>query len=422
MAKIVIAPYGSLGDLHPLLAIAIELRKRGHGIRICTFEGYREKIEKLDFEFFPMRPDIDTEDRELARELMDTKTGSEKVIKELMLGNIHETYLDLLNASKSMDLLISGEIVFPAHSVSEKLRLKLITTSLAPISMFSQYEPNIYANALFLRHLNFLGRRFQKVVFSVMGSILESWLGPYKEFRTAIGLSSDHDPILKDKYSKSLHLAMFSKVLAKPQPDWYSRTLQTGFCFYDGQKDLGVMPDGLNEFIDSGESPIVFTLGSAAVMDARDFFEESIAAAKRLNRRAVILYGVFNVPPKGLDDERVGFDYAPFSRIFPRAACVVHQGGIGTTAQVLRAGVPQLIMPFSHDQPDNAARCERIGVARTIDRNRYNSEKAAAEIAKLLGKLSYKAKALEAKSIIEREHGTITACDAVESVLKMKSW
>ncbi len=421
MAKIVIAPYGSLGDLHPLLAIAIELRKRGHEIRICTFEGYREKIEKLDFEFFPMRPDIDTEDRKLARELMDTKTGSEKVIKELMLGNIHETYLDLLNASKSMDLLIAGEIVFPAHSVSEKLGLKLITTSLAPISMFSQYEPNIYANALFLRHLNFLGRPFQKLVFSVMGSVLESWLGPYKEFRTAIGLSSDHDPIVKDKYSKNLHLAMFSKVLAKPQPDWYPRTLQTGFCFYDGQKILGVMPDGLNEFIDSGESPIVFTLGSAAVMDARDFFEESIAAAKRLNRRSVILYGVFNEPPKGLDDERVGFDYAPFSQVFPRAACVVHQGGIGTTAQVLRAGVPQLIMPFSHDQPDNAARCKRKGVARSIDRNRYNAERAAEEITKLLGDLSYKAKALEAKSIVEREHGTETACDAVESILRMKT-
>ena len=232
-------------------------------------------------------------------------------------------------------------------------------------------------------------------------------------------MSEDHDPIITDKYSKYLHLAMFSKVLGRTQPDWYSRTLQTGFCFYDGKEDLGGMPDGLGEFLGAGEAPIVFTLGSAAVMDPGGFFEQSLGAAKRLNRRAVALYGVFDEPPEGLDEDRVGFDYAPFSQVFPKAACVVHQGGVGTTAQVLRAGVPHLIMPYSHDQPDNAARCERLGVARVIGRKRYNAERAAAEIGKLLEDKSYKAKAMEAKSIVEVEKGTKIACDGIESVLKM---
>ena len=77
-----------------------------------------------------------------------------------------------------------------------------------------------------------------------------------------------------------------------------SPTLQTGFCFYDGQSDLGKMPEELTEFLDAGEPPVVFTLGSAAVMDARDFFEESAKAARILKRRAVLLYGIFNEPPK----------------------------------------------------------------------------------------------------------------------------
>jgi UDP:flavonoid glycosyltransferase YjiC (YdhE family) len=181
------------------------------------------------------------------------------------------------------------------------------------------------------------------------------------------------------------------------------------------------MPEDLTKFLDAGEPPIVFTLGSAAVMDARDFFEESAKAAGILNRRAVLLYGIFNEPPKTTDGNIVAFDYAPYSRIFPRAACVVHQGGVGTTAQVLRAGVPHLIMPYSHDQPDNAARCERLGVARVISRDKYNGATAAEELRLLLSDLSYKASAVAAGKIVVAEQGTKMACDAIETKLKRKS-
>jgi UDP:flavonoid glycosyltransferase YjiC (YdhE family) len=159
-------------------------------------------------------------------------------------------------------------------------------------------------------------------------------------------------------------------------------------------------------------------LGSAAVMDARDFFVESAKAARLLNRRAVLLYGIFNEAPKITDENIAAFDYAPYSQIFPRAACVVHQGGVGTTAQVLRAGVPHLIMPYSHDQPDNAARCERLGVARTIPRDKYARDAAAKQLRELLADLSYKAKAAEARKIVEAEHGTCVACDAIEQILR----
>jgi UDP:flavonoid glycosyltransferase YjiC (YdhE family) len=260
---------------------------------------------------------------------------------------------------------------------------------------------------------------------------IRHWYEPYKVFRRKLGLSENHDPIFDDKYSKLLHLAMFSKILGKPQPDWHSPTLQTGFCFYDGQNDLGKMPEKLKEFLDAGEPPIVFTLGSAAAMDARDFFEESAKATQILGRRAVLLYGIFNEPPKIVEsgerkvesEERkepsiVAFDYAPYSLVFPKAACVVHQGGVGTTAQVLRAGIPHLIMPYSHDQPDNAARCARIGVARAISREKYTAENAVKQLSELLGNLRYKANAEEAKRVVTVENGVPIACDAIVEVLK----
>jgi len=418
--KIVLATFGSLGDLHPMLALAIELRGRGHEIVINTLEVYREKIAALGFEFYPMRPDVNPDDRELAKIMMDAKTGTEKLLREILIPNVRPMFEDVMKAVEGADLLISGEVVFAAASVAEKTRIKWITTSLAPASFLSPHDPFVPPTAQWLRHFRFLGVTFHAGVYWLVQRLVASWLEPYRNFRREIGLSETHDPIFKGKFSKLFHLAMFSKVLGKPQPDWHTPTLQTGFCFYDGQQDLGKMPEDLTKFLNAGEPPIVFTLGSAAVMDARDFFEESAQAARILNRRAVLLYGIFNEAPKITDENIVAVDYAPYSQILPRAACVVHQGGVGTTAQVLRAGVPALIMPYSHDQPDNAARCERLGAARIIAREKYKAETAAKELRELLSDLSYKSKAAEAKKIVEAEHGTKMACDAIEDVLKSK--
>ncbi|REJ79202.1 MAG: glycosyltransferase [Acidobacteria bacterium] len=417
MAKIVVAPYGSLGDLHPFIALARELRTRGHEVTVASLEVYREKIDALGFEFRSLRPDFDPEDREVARLVMDTNRGTERLIRDYLSPGFREMYDDLMSATEEAELLIPGEIVYPAYSVAEKRGLKMATTSLAPLSMFSTYEPNVYPNAQFLKALNFLGRPLHRIVFYSMNRVLDGWLEPYREFRSEIGLDPEHDPIVSDKFSKELHLAMFSRVLGAPQPDWPDSAVQTGFCFYDGCDDLGKMPDGLEEFLDSGEPPIVFTLGSAAVMDAGNFFEEGLEAARMLNQRAVALYGIFNEPPAGTDRERTAFDYAPYGQLFSRAACVVHQGGVGTTAQVLLAGVPHLIMPFSHDQPDNAARCERLGVARTIFRDAYDRTSAATEIDRILDDGKYRSYAETAKQVLSEENGTVSACDAIEDLL-----
>jgi UDP:flavonoid glycosyltransferase YjiC (YdhE family) len=416
--KIVLSTFGSLGDLHPMLALAIELRGRGHEIVINTLEVYREKIDALRFEFYPLRPNLNPEeDKELARELMDAKTGSEILLKKIILPNLRPMYEDLTESVRGADALISTEVVFSARSVAEKTGVKWITTTLAPGTFLSAHDPFVPPTAQWLRHLRFLGSGFHNVMYKLVRRTIDSWFEPYHKFRRELGLSDNLNPLFEGK-SDLLNLAMFSKVLGAPQPDWFHSTVQTGFCFYDGQNDLGKMPEALTAFLEKGEPPIVFTLGSAAVMDARDFFEESGRAAQILNRRAVLLYGIFNEQPKIKDENIAAFDYAPYSQIFPRAACVVHQGGVGTTAQVLRAGVPHLIMPYSHDQPDNAARCERIGTARVISREKYNGETAANELRALLNNEDYKQNAIEAGKIVRAEHGTKTACDAIEAVLK----
>ena len=417
MAKIVLATFGSLGDLHPKVALGIELKNRGHEVTIAAMEFYREKIGQIGLGFHPMAPHLDPDDKSRAKDLMDNDTGSEMIIRDIIMPSLPEMYEDLVAATAGADLIVSGEITYAIKSLVETTDIKWVSTTLSPIAFFSNYDPPVPPPAPWFENLRFLGPAFHGLVFSFAKRQTHAWLADYRKFRRSLGLSEDHDPIFAGKFSKDAHLAMFSRVLGEPQPDWPPQTLQTGFCFYDGQADSGKMPEGLEDFLDSGEPPIVFTLGSAAVMDPGEFFNESIKAAKKLKRRAVMLYGIYNQPPDGLNDDVVGFDYAPYSRIFPQAACVVHQGGVGTTGQVLRAGVPHVIMPYGHDQPDNAARCRRAGVAEIVRRGNYNADTAAKTIERILADSSYRTKARELAAVVAAEGGTAAACDRIEKVL-----
>jgi UDP:flavonoid glycosyltransferase YjiC (YdhE family) len=146
------------------------------------------------------------------------------------------------------------------------------------------------------------------------------------------------------------------------------------------------------------------------------FYEESITAAKLLNRRAVLLIDR-NTPPNNLSEDIIAVSYAPYSQIFGRACAIVHQGGIGTTAQALCAGRPTLVMPYSHDQPDNAARVERLGTSRMILRKEYSAVRVAKKLRQLLGNPNYAVKAAKIASIIQAENGVKVACDAIEKQL-----
>jgi UDP:flavonoid glycosyltransferase YjiC (YdhE family) len=239
---------------------------------------------------------------------------------------------------------------------------------------------------------------------------------PVYEFRKELGLARGRHPAFEGQHSPQLNLGLFSTVLCQPQPDWPPHSHITGFPFYDKKDGAPVAPE-LLKFLDEGAAPLVFTLGSAAVHIAGDFFHESIEAAQLLKRRAVLLVGKDTQKPAALPEGIVAFDYAPHSELFPRAACIVHQGGVGTTGQALRAGVPTLIVPFSHDQPDNAARTVRTGTGRTLSRGSYKAERVAKELRELVEDPAYAARAKSISEAVRAEHGAYTAVDLMVKML-----
>jgi UDP:flavonoid glycosyltransferase YjiC (YdhE family) len=418
--RIVLSFFGSLGDLHPYLAIARGLLRRGHEPIIATSEIYRRRVEALGLAFQPIPPDVPDPNAasELFARVMDARAGSERIFREMVYPSLRATYETTLAAAAGADLLVSHPLALAIRLVSERTGIPWVSTMVQPLGFFSASDPPELSAAPWVSKLGFLGPAYYRAIYRVIGRVTDRWNEPWRALRREIGLPpSADDPLMAGQHSPLLVLALFSPLFAPKQPDWPPQTVVTGFPFFEHAPEATLAPE-LVRFLADGPPPIVFTLGSAAVMDAGSFYEESVEAVRRLGQRAVLLTGhdPRNVPSQ-LADAVLAVPYAPYEAIFPRAAVIVHQGGIGTTGQALRAGRPMLVVPWAHDQPDNARRVTRLGVARTIARHRYTADRAAKQLQYLLEAPLVAQRAAEAGAVIQEEDGIAVACALLEDVL-----
>jgi len=195
----------------------------------------------------------------------------------------------------------------------------------------------------------------------------------------------------------------------------------TGQMFHDAAHGTALTPE-IERFLSEGPAPILFTLGSSAVLTPGPFWAESLAAVRALGQRAIFLVGPENpemlrasYPPEVLVVER-----APHSLLMPRCAVVVQQCGVGTLMQALRAGVPTLAVPFANDQPDNAYRAERLGVARIVPAPRYRRQRVAVALDRLLTDPTFRAASARVAAEVRAEGGVDGACDAIEATFALR--
>ena len=420
MSRIVLSCWGSYGDLFPYLGLAVELRARGHVPVIATCPAYRELVQGEGFEFQPVRPDVDPQNLDVLERAMDPAKGSEVVIRELIAPFVRDAYADLLEATRGADLVLSHPATMATPIVATERRLPWLSTALAPLSFFSIHDfpamPRFTPLNAITRRSPFAARAF----FALARRITRPWTAPVRAFRAERGLPDAGEPLYEGQFSPMGTLALFSRVLAQPQPDWPPRAVITGFPFFNRAIP---MPPGLAEFLDRGDPPIVFTLGSAASGAPGAFYDESVKAAALLARRAVFLVSKY-APALSQSQLPAGMmvvELAPHDALFPRAAATVHHGGIGTTGQALRSGRPMLVVPHAHDQPDNAARAARLGVARVLDAQKYTAGRAAAHLRALLDDPSYRTRADEVGRTVRAEDGAKAACDVIERMLASKA-
>ena len=427
MARIILNTFGSFGDIHPYLALAIELKRRGHTAVVATSEVYRAKVEAEGVLFAPVRPNVGElmGNTTFLEKLWHPKHGSEYLLRDYLLPAVNESHTDLKAACQGADFMLTHAAAYAGPVVAEEMKIKWLSIALQPLILFSRLDPSVVAPAPWARHLYRLGHWPFALMMAGADKATRRWSEPIFDLRRRLGLSTQANPIMEGLFSPFGTLALFSPQFAAPQSDWPVNSQATGFLFYDRRgegfglpaEDASGLSVGMREFLSAGTEPLLFTLGSSAVMQPGEFYKESAAAAKLLGMRAVLLVG------RGGSEVQAGPDlhveeYASYAALMPRCAAVVHQGGIGTVAQALRAGKPMLVVPWAHDQPDNAERLKRLGVARAQKRSGYTAAVAAGHLRKLLGDPRYGRKAAVLAATIGQEDGLRVACDAVEAALE----
>jgi len=213
-------------------------------------------------------------------------------------------------------------------------------------------------------------------------------------------------------------IGLFPDWFAPPQPDWPPELRLTGFPQYD-ESDQQQLSPSLLKFLDSGPPPIVFTPGSAN-QNAAAFFRGAVDASARLNRRALLLTRFTEHLP-ALPAAAHHEGYAPLSRVLPRSAALVHHGGIGTLAQALAAGVPQLTMPMGFDQPDNTTRLLRLGVAKWVAPSEFSGEKVAPLLNTLLNDPTVRSACAKYAALLKGGSALARTCELLEDLAPSRS-
>jgi UDP:flavonoid glycosyltransferase YjiC (YdhE family) len=416
MSRILIACWGSFGDVYPYVGLGRALAGRGHHVRLALPEFYRSAVEIEGLDFHSTPPQVDPQERDLIRRVMDRVKGPEVIVREWVVPALRESYAALDVAACDVDLIVSHPVTFAAPVLAEKRGLPWVSTLLAPASFMSASDFPVIAAALRLTSLQRFVPGAGMALRSLVRGATDRWMEPVRALRFDLGLTAGQNPILEGQFSPLMTLALFSRVLARPQRDWPPNAHMTGFVFYNGHEALS--PE-LQAFLDAGPPPVVFTLGSSAVGAAGRFYEESAEAVSRLGVRAVLLRGPFpdNEPTRTRSCDVLVIDRAPHQLLFPRAAAIVHQGGAGTTGQALRAGKPTLIVPHAHDQPDNAFRVTRLGVGDTIFPWEYTAERATRALGRLLNSRRYQRNAERVADVVQHEGGADAAAALIETAI-----
>ncbi|WP_395730902.1 glycosyltransferase [Prosthecobacter sp.] len=372
MKHILLLPHGTAGDVFPQIWVGRQMLRRGHKVTMIWTEAFRETALKAGLDFVALKDE-----------------GYEEMIRNPALWKPHESLkLTYSFAGRSIgpyvhavmeaagrhgmpDLMLAPIMAFAAPLLRAKLGVPLITTHIATLQLMSAHEvPLSVPAARLLRRLPLLLRKtFLKLV------------APYdhlafSQVRSGCRTHGIRPPRrLRDWWhSPDGGLALFPEWYAGPQPDWPAHTLQWDFPLEDVADEKPLGPE-LSAFLDAGEKPVVFTLGSFH-LHSRRYFEVAARIAAELGCRAVFATREVSQAPAALTPSVFVTSYAPFSALLPRARAFVHHGGIGTTSQCFAAGLPQLITPLAYDQPDNAACVERLGAGLQLDIGQFTVKRA----------------------------------------------
>jgi UDP:flavonoid glycosyltransferase YjiC (YdhE family) len=409
----ILTPFGSAGDVNPFLWIGRGLRERGHAVTLIVAPPFVEAVRRAGLSCVTVgEPGLY---ERVVRDPDLWHPGRGLNVTLGFAGRATGEYDAIIRATAERaggDVVLAGSLLaLGARLAREKLGVPLATIHLQPAVFLSQYDTPVLR-----AHMEWLARlpRWLKRAFFALPNPLDQAAGPAVRAACArAGVTPPRSLMREWMHSPDAVLGLFPAWFGAPQPDWPPRCRLAGFPLYDPGDQQALTPE-LEQFLEEGPPPVLFTPGSAMV-HGRKFFATAQEACARLGARAVFATAHRDQLPAPRSAV-LAVDYAPFSRLLPRVAAVVHHGGIGTLSQALAAGVPQLVMPMSHDQPDNAHRLVRLGVALRLYPRRFTADRVAAALRHLLRDAAVRAACAAAAARVRADRPAAVVFDTLENL------
>lgn len=421
---VLMVPVGSHGDVHPFVGIGARLRERGHHVTVATNAHFADLVRRVGLDFVECGSEQEFRETIKDPDLWHPRKAFATVMAKGVVPWLRPMY-EMVRARTAngrdtagrRTVVVAHALAFGARLAHDKLggSFPMATVHLQPSVFRTVYQTPVFEGLWMPQRMP---RWMKTAIWKLADAMLVKRVaeGPINQVRREIGLAPVHDVLGAWWNSPQLVIGMFPEWFGPIQPDWPKQLRLAGFPLWD-ERGVEPLDDALARFLAAGSKPIAFTPGSAMV-HGREFFADGAEACRRLGRRGILLTRHREQVPTELPEGVIHVSYVPFSQLLPHCAALVHHGGIGTTAQALAAGVPQVIMPMAHDQPDNAARVGRLGVGQTVREKDYNADTASAALGELLGSPDVVARAKSVAGRFVGVDGIGRACELIEGMAR----
>ena len=403
---------GSAGDVHPFIALGLALRARGHRATLITNPWFEALITAHGLEFLPVGTIEDAESAMADPDLWHPRRGFGVVARRVIIPAMAPVYRLIERLAAPGTVVAASSIAFGARIAQEILGIPTATVHVQPAIIRSLIDQGMAGQ---LRISSAQPMWFKRAFFNLVDwAVIDHHLAqPLNDLRAAHGRPPVHRVLHRWIHSPQCVIGFFPAWFAAPQRDWPPHVHLVGFPLWDTGSEP--MSEQARRFLDAGEPPVIITPGSAASTMER-YFSEAMEAVRRLRLRAMLVTNFPQQLPRRLPAGIQAFGYLPFSDVLPRASLLVYHGGIGTLAQAIAAGIPQLVVPSGHDQFDNAWRIARLGLGRSIPRTQFTAGRAAKNIGTILHDPALRQRARDIAARMDAAGALQRACNLLEGL------